>query len=233
MTDDHRARFINLHVYRHPALPVPRGEETFDQADDPAFRAANDDIDPRLAPNQIARAAAALTLEPGLPVSIWHSPTYRTYRAAGLFLAALAPRTRPVLVTQIPELNEPLIRLRSLVTRAQFEDPNRSPALVFRAYCRAVLEDDREAIDGGRACIARRVLRLRELLAESPPSTLIWVTHGLLMPFLHLTLVDGVEPAEWCAAHLEHLRPFDYAEGFSLRLPAWSVPKARASQIAS
>jgi hypothetical protein len=229
VNDDHRAGCIDLHVVRHPAIPVPRGEESFDQADDPAFRAANDDVDPRISPEQIARAAAALTLAPGLPVSIWHSPAYRTYRAAGLFLEALAPRARPVLVSQIPELSEPLFRLGELVTRAQFEDPNRPRRLVFDAFSHAVLTDDRAAIDGGRACITRRVLRLRELLAESPPGTLIWLTHGLLMPFLHLTLVDGVEPADWRTAHLERLRLFDYATGFSLCLPVCPQPTAKAS----
>jgi hypothetical protein len=211
---------IHLNIFRHPALPVPRGRETFDQAHDPAFRVRNDDVDEEQAPGQIRCAARRLDLAPGLPLFIWHSDTRRTRRAAALFADALLPDWTP-LIMEVRELGEPHFELAALVTREQFEDPNRPSWLVRQAFLRAVIDDDQLAVDGGRAGIARRVQRLRARVDELGPINLLWVTHGLLMPFLHLSFVSGRKPESWTMEDVLATGSrgfYDYAEGFSHRL---------------
>ena len=214
---------VHLNVFRHPVIPVPRGRETFAQAHDPAFRERNDDVDALAAPRQVRRAACALELDPALRLQIWHSDTRRNRRAAPLWVEAVALDPAPR-VLEVPELGEPAFELRELVSQAAFEDPARPPSLVRDAYLRAVVEDNTAAVAGGRAEVARRVLHLRERLSEQPPHNLLWLTHGLLMPFLYLTLVEGVAPDEWQAEHVLSVRPFSYAEGFSHRVRSRAGP---------
>ncbi len=208
---------INLNVYRHAAIPVLRGHERYDQADDPGFRVTNDDIDLPVAARQIERAACNLRLDRRLPLTIWHSDTRRTRRSAEFFARALVPLWAPPLV-EAPELSEPVFELRLLVSREQFEHPARPSWLVRRAFFEAVLADNRAAVAGGRGGVAERVLRLRERLGQLPPGNVLWVSHGLLMPFLHLTLIDGIEPDGWTLEHILAVGAgggFGYAEGFA------------------
>lgn len=213
---------IHLNVFRHPALPVPRGRETFDQAHDPAFRVRNDDVDEEQAPGQVRCAARRLDLAPGLPLFIWHSDTRRTRRAAALFADTLLPNWTPMIM-EVRELGEPHFEMGALVTREQFEDPNRPSWLRLPgAFLRAVVDDNQQAVADGRAGIVRRVRRLRARVGALGPINLLWVTHGLLMPFLQLSFVSDREPDSWTLDDVLATGSrgfYGYAEGFSHRLP--------------
>jgi hypothetical protein len=184
------------------------------------------------APAQVRRAACSLDLDPGLPLVIWHSDTRRNRRAVPLWVEALALDPAPV-VMEVPELGEPAFVLRELVSRSAFEHPARPASLVRDAFLRAVVEDNTAAVADGRAGMMRQVLRLRERLVEQRPVNLLWLTHGLVMPFLYLTLVEGIEPEAWQIDHVLAVRAYSYTEGFSHRwaassrtiaIPALSVP---------
>jgi hypothetical protein len=213
---------VMLNVLCHPSTPAPRGIERYDQVDEPVYRATNDDIDPRLAPDQIWRASRLLDTRDDLPLVIWHSDTCRTRRAARLFVEALGPGWSPA-VQEVPELAEPEFRLRALVRRDEYEDPDRPPWLVRNAFFKAVLNDDREAVAGGRQGMSRRVEALRERLWGMEPVNMLWISHTLVMPFLHLTLVDGLEPTAWTMADVLSVPAFGYAEGFSHRFAAREI----------
>jgi len=208
---------IHLNIRRHPSLPVPRGRETWEQAHDPAFHARNDNVDMALAPAEVRHAAAALELDPDLPLQVWHSDTRRNRRAALLFADVLRPRWE-VEVRGVPALGEAPFLLSALVSRAAFEATDRPRPLVRDAYLAAVLADRADAVEGGRAGVTAQVRALQARLAALPPVNLLWLSHGLLLPFLYSTLIEGVLPESWCAADLQAIPAFGYAEGFSLRL---------------
>lgn len=210
-------RTVCLNVFRHPELPVRRGDETYDQFIDRAWRAGNDAVHPERAGGQVAAAVERLLLTPGRPLVIRHSPTVRARRGAELFRQMLTGRL-PVTVYEEAALAEPEFDQRRIISRAEFEAPTRTrTTIVFRLF-RAIVEDDAEIVAGGRAAMAERVAALRRILATGGPANHLWVSHAPVMPFIYMGVVERREPAAWTYERATAIGLFDYAGGFSARV---------------
>ena len=210
---------ICLNVLRHPELPVPRGEETWAQYSDPAFRRTNDDINPERAARQTAAALPKLLLTPGRPLIVRHSPTVRTRKGAALLVAGL-PAGVAVTVFEEPALAEPEVHFERVFTREEFEHPERERREAIRRYMRALTADDLGFVGFGRTQIAAHLAYLRDRLAREAEADHLWVSHGLVMPFFYLGLVEGLPPEQWTYERMLDAPRYSYVEGFYLRLPA-------------
>jgi hypothetical protein len=208
---------VCLNVIRHLELPVARGKETYEQFIDLAWRAGNDDIHPEKGPSQVASTVPALLLDPNRPLVIRHSPAVRTRKGAALFRAALDGRLA-VTVREEPALLEPVCSFERLMSREEFERPDRPRTAVLFAILRAIAADDASLVEGGRNAMAARVEALQRALAADGPVNHLWVSHAPVMPFIRLGVIECLPPEQWTAERAIAIGLFDYARGFSERV---------------
>jgi hypothetical protein len=216
---------ICLNVLRHPSLPVPRWSETYDQWIDPAFWRANDDVHPERGPAEVAAAVPRLLLDPDRPLLLRHSPAVRTRKAAELFAGHLRAVYRIELLEE-PALAELDFDPARVWTRAEHERPDFGPRQRTERLYRAMLTDGDPAAPGAHARITRAVAALREALAKAGPVNHLWVTHGLIMPFLRLGVVEQVPAGEWTVERARAVAGAGYAGGFHVRLSLPSLSPA-------
>jgi len=210
---------VCLNVVRHPAIPVLRGHETWEQFIDPAFNRANDDIDPVDGPAGVAAAILRLLLDRERPLRIRHSPTVRARKGADLFAEELS-KVYGVEVKEDEALAELLYRRDRLWSR---EDHDRLSGIAWQErmqhFYRPILEDGAPAAPSGRRRILSNLASLRETLATGGLVNHLWVSHGLVMPFIYLGLVDQLSAEEWTLERALGVGRFAYAAGFHLRVP--------------
>jgi broad specificity phosphatase PhoE len=209
---------VCLNVVRHPVIPVRRGQETYDQRLDPAFRRANDDIDPVDGPAGVKAAMPHLLLDAGRPVRIRHSTTVRTRKGAELF-AELLGADYDVTIAEEAALAELEYDAARLWTRAEHTHPEFTRARRLERFFRAMLVDDDPAYPGGHTVLAQAVAALRRVLLTAGPVNHLWVSHGLVMPFISMSIVEGIPPAAWTMERARAIGAADYATGFHVRLP--------------
>lgn len=82
-----------------------------------------------------------------------------------------------------------------------------------------MLTDDHPAFPGGHQAMTQAVAALRQVLATAGPVNHLWVSHGLVMPFIYMSVVDGIPPAEWTMERARAIGAADYATGFHVRIP--------------
>lgn len=207
-----------LNMVRHPAIPVLRGAETYEQWCDPAFWAVNDDINPVEGPAGVAAAVSRLLLDPGRPLHIRHSPTRRTRKGAELFAGYLGAEY-DVRIEADSALAELDYERHLTWTREEHESPTfRGRRRLERLY-RPMLVDDDPAFPAGHQRLCAAVANLRRVLATEGLVNHLWVSHGLVMGLLRLGVVENVPASEWTMERIFANGVFDYAAGFHLRVP--------------
>ena len=220
---------ICLNVVRHPVIPVRRGHETYDQRLDADFRRFNDDIHPIDGPAGVRAVIPHLLLDPGRPLHIRHSTTVRTRKGAEIF-ADLLRTGYDVTVSEDASLAELEYDATRLWTREEHNHPDFTRARRLERFFRPMLTDDDPAYPNGHQVMARAVASLRHFLAQAGPVNHLWVSHGLVMPFIYMSIVDGISPSEWTMERARHIGAADYATGFHVRLPLFVNPSPMASE---
>lgn len=209
---------VCLNVVRHPVIPVRRGRETYDQRLNPVFRYFNDAIHPVDGPAGVAAAVPRLLLDRGRPLCIRHSPTVRTRRGAEIF-AELLGGEYEVHVTEDPALAELDYDPALLWTREEHGRPDFNRARRLERFFRPMLVDDHPAAPGGHRAMAQAIAALRRVVATAGPVNHLWVSHGLVMPFIYMGVVEGLAPEAWTLERALAIGAADYATGFHVRVP--------------
>jgi hypothetical protein len=210
------AEQVWLNVVRHPQQPVNRRDATWEQFSDSAWQAANDDLHPTRAPEQVLAGIARLRLDPQRPTLVCYSPYRRTRRGAELFAAGLRERQQAaVTLREVAALREAEIVWPEIMTRAEYTDPARPGTLALERIVSAIVEDNAVVVRGGRAGIARQMVELRAVLDSAGLVNHVWVGHAPVMPFIYLALVAGLPPEEWTTGDALRWGMFDFGQGFS------------------
>ena len=209
---------VCLNVVRHPALPVARGQETYDERVDPAAWAANDDIHPTDGPAGVDAAVPRLLLDPGRPLHIRHSPTVRTRKGAELFAERLRA-TYDIRLTEDAALAELEYDRRLTWTREEHESPAFGRMERVERLYQPMLADDHLAFPGGHQRLRAAIAALQHVLATEGLVNHLWVSHGLMIPFIWFGVVEKVPPQEWSVERALAVPVFTYATGFHVRVP--------------
>lgn len=203
-----------LNVIRHPVIPVPREQVTYEQFCRPE---QNDDRHPTPALPQLDAAVTRLLLDPGRPLVIRPSPLRRTTRPATILAERLAG-TIAVFLLEEPALAGSSLLWSRVYRRETYVLPeNTHPVRAVRLL--QIIVEAEAGLGGGKAVVVAQAEARRKVLVTSGTINHVWVSHGLLMPFMSFGLVDGPPPETWTLARLHALGRYDDARGFAVRLP--------------
>ena len=208
---------IWLNVVRHPRQPINRRDATWEQFIDPTWQVANDDVHPELGPAQVAASIQSIRLNPDRPLLICHSPYRRARRGAELQAEHFDARM-PTELRQVDALREADIVWQRIMTREEYNDPNRPGTLAFERIMQAIAEDDADMVRGGRSTIAAQAQELRGLLESGEYTNHIWVGHAPVMPFIHMAIVDMLPPEAWTTKRAVLTGMSDFSTGFSVEI---------------